>query len=473
MSIKLWSPNEIDSGICTVCNKNISNPWVLKEFEAQIGFGAKDIRCVEHMEKKVLDRYYNACEDKDAVSPVGVLGVQRCGTSLIAYMLAETGVFMGDLRRGMAFLEDDMAYNISVKSMNETCGLDHSLPEKEPNYDAIDNYIKTSDHVKDFVKAKRRSFPWGFKYPNLTYGAKGWAELLPDAKFIICKRKSMKDWINSYTKHSPGREGDMQRVWGYINTAIERVADKKNVLVINLEELRGKPMEEAEKIADFLDTDIRHESINNDRTMRRERIVDKCTGMPGIGGRKDYAYRMHDIANKLVEQNCKILEIGGFRGASASVMALTIRDKGGIVYSVDPVYGRPETWPDGIPDKTNHKGILVPGKKFDHPIYQVFEALRDMGSEGNVVLIPGESEAVFHRWRNRIKFDMLYIDGRHEYEYVKKDLMWVRHLKQKALLVFDDWITPVEQAAKEFFKENQGWKLVNDNEFPRMYTRGY
>lgn len=146
-------------------------------------------------------------------------------------------------------------------------------------------------------------------------------------------------------------------------------------------------------------------------------------------------------------------------GGSGVLMALTVKERGGVVYSVDPCFvpdsERPEFYSD-FPILGSLEGYLYAADKF--------------GCEDIMIPLAGTTEEVLPRWPSDRKLDLVYIDGDHTYECVKSDLQWLQFAKEKAIVAFDDWIVPVAEAVDEYMNEHKDWKLKLTT-IPRWYVR--
>ena len=193
--------------------------------------------------------------------------------------------------------------------------------------------------------------------------------------------------------------------------------------------------------------------------MTKDDVLDKACSVSGPGGRRDYAGNLYDIADQLPE-NCRILEIGAQFGGSGVLMALTVKDRGGVVYSVDPGF---------VPVKKRPKYYE------DFPILatlaQYMETAEKFGCEDIMFPLAGTSVEVIPRWPEERLLDLVFIDGDHTYECVKQDMQWLQFTKFGSMVALDDWIEPVRDACEEYLKDHPEWELVTET-IPRCYKHG-
>lgn len=128
-----------------------------------------------------------------------------------------------------------------------------------------------------------------------------------------------------------------------------------------------------------------------------------------------------------------IVEIGAFKGRSTRALA---DNTSGLVIAVDDFYG-----PREIEYSNRHR------------IYEEFVA--NVAGLPNVVVIKAD-----HRALPEPEFtpDMVFIDGAHEYEAVKKDILyWIPRIVPGGLLCGHDygWCPGVDQAVNEIFPNVQ------------------
>lgn len=121
-------------------------------------------------------------------------------------------------------------------------------------------------------------------------------------------------------------------------------------------------------------------------------------------------------------RSSRILEIGSWKGRSAIAMAENTK---GLVYCVD-------TW----------SGHLEASENFSAECFMAF--LKNTKGFLNIVPIPLESShaaAILSRFRQHL--DMIFIDGRHDYEGVAADIQaWTPLLAPRGILAGHDYGHP-------------------------------
>ncbi|MDO9354010.1 MAG: class I SAM-dependent methyltransferase [Solirubrobacteraceae bacterium] len=171
----------------------------------------------------------------------------------------------------------------------------------------------------------------------------------------------------------------------------------------------------------------------------------------GTAGRLDHSYYLYHYAS-LLPDNSRIVEIGTAQGASAIVMGTGIRGKNSIILTIDPGMMSDEEVQSRRDELTKYELLLG-------NLHHVMQNIRAARLEGYIVPIPDTSENALKRWDGR-KIDMLYVDGSHTYEDVKKDCLWMQYVKHGGVAVFDDWIEPVEKAVMEYVAAHREWELL-------------
>ena len=161
--------------------------------------------------------------------------------------------------------------------------------------------------------------------------------------------------------------------------------------------------------------------------------------------------RLYRYAKSEIPKEGLILEIGCNFGESTIVMGHAIRGSKKHIVTIDPVFRFPELL---VPDDQNPGGNV-----YNAPLLSVMDEISSHHLDGYISIIPQYSWEAIKNWDGR-EIDMLFIDGEHTYEGVKKDCAWLSHVKKGGLVLFDDWYPPIERGAKEKMAEMGGWQMI-------------
>ena len=163
-------------------------------------------------------------------------------------------------------------------------------------------------------------------------------------------------------------------------------------------------------------------TIQRNETIKTLRdVVDKIDGMTS---EEELSY-LHKLAST-AKDGC-IIEVGSYRGRSTAAIALGAKNG-----SNSPVFA--------IEPHEIFEGVL--GGNFGPPDRKAFYlAMLNSGGFENVRLINLSSEQVTPGWNQKVA--MLWIDGDHSYDGVKRDFeCWRPHLGLNADIIFDDSLDP-------------------------------
>ena len=193
--------------------------------------------------------------------------------------------------------------------------------------------------------------------------------------------------------------------------------------------------------------------------MDKSEIIRRSQLVPGTKSRPDYAELLYKVAKRL-PNNSRILEIGGMIGGSASVFALTIKDRGGLIYSIDPGFWSKQ---EQLQNYASIRDVVL------GDLYKFLKNLILTEAEGYIIPLPGTSKEVFARWKGKIFFDLVFIDGLHTYEGVKIDMQWLEYVKQGGLCLFDDWLEGIKKACDEYMVLHPEWKRISSD--PHIFQK--
>jgi len=230
------------------------------------------------------------------MGPIIVLGMHRSGTTLLAEILADLGVFIGNdtnvhneskiifklnesiLRISHAHWDNpQLVENLIADetSFGETVGF---IGKKVGSYEFIYRYWGFHNVLLIKFRAKKRL--WGWKEPRTTVTFPVWNKNFPDAKYIYIHRNGI-DVAQSLLKREISRIGeihspiyslrclDLQRafdLWeeygAFFHTYRDLIPDDR-LMMIAFEELVSSPAEQVTRICEFLHVDICQKTLNS------------------------------------------------------------------------------------------------------------------------------------------------------------------------------------------------------------------
>ncbi|KIL40657.1 hypothetical protein SD70_12140 [Gordoniibacillus kamchatkensis] len=198
---------------------------------------------------------------------VSVLGMHRSGTSLLARCLFELGVYLGEEHNLIpanednpdGFWEHKWIVDLHDKILSEF-GLEwHSreiLPENWWTFSKIDEYKEKLRSVVMEQFSKRTI--WGWKDPRTSLMIPIWNELLEKMsarqKYIICIRNPL-EVADSLKKRNEFPLEISLTLWEYQTLSALFWTSGKDRIIVHYDKLLNSPMQELERITDFLELD--------------------------------------------------------------------------------------------------------------------------------------------------------------------------------------------------------------------------
>ena len=117
---------------------------------------------------------------------------------------------------------------------------------------------------------------------------------------------------------------------------------------------------------------------------------------------------LRHLAKSVAHESCRMLEIGSWCGDSTVVLGQVARAYNGKVFCVDWWKGNPETDLEHYAESCDVFGVF-------------WQRMKDEGLSETVVPIRASSDVAAQVLRQR-RFDLVFIDGDHRYEQVKRDI---------------------------------------------------
>ncbi len=188
-------------------------------------------------------------ETPGAAPAIIVAGMHRSGTSLTASLLADAGVHLGDQLLGpghgnpVGHFEDLEIYEFHQRVLMAN-GLG---PEGFTTQGAIPIPDDLAAEAQLLAASRRRhDGPWGWKEPRTTLFLDFWAELLPEARFLLIFRRPWEVVDSLFRRGDPRFADDPSfavELWCHYNRTIEqfhkRHADR--CLVVEVSQLVADP----------------------------------------------------------------------------------------------------------------------------------------------------------------------------------------------------------------------------------------
>ena len=172
---------------------------------------------------------------------------------------------------------------------------------------------------------------------------------------------------------------------------------------------------------------------------------------------EDHAVALYDVAKGLPDCGPVLVEIGSWLGKSAVVLSRAIsKKKGAVLFCIDPFNAH------GDPSSAAHYRNV--SQKMDVSLLEHFtQNIKRYGSYKHVKTLRGYSTDFSGNWDKPI--DLLFIDGNHSYEAVKRDFLeWSPFIKPGGYLIMHDVSfdpnfrhqDPIK-VAREFILDNSEW----------------
>jgi predicted O-methyltransferase YrrM len=166
---------------------------------------------------------------------------------------------------------------------------------------------------------------------------------------------------------------------------------------------------------------LKHKIIGGLRDFRRLSTVSQLRAIQFHSGLGDSAQLLYGLTRSAKPDVC--VEIGSARGKSACYVGMALKENGhGKLYAIDP--HEKTNWNDSSSVDT---------------FEVISENLKTVGVENQVEIIRTTSDRAVQGWTKKI--DILFIDGDHSYEGVKRDWdLFTPHLREFGIVIFHDTI---------------------------------
>jgi len=103
----------------------------------------------------------------------------------------------------------------------------------------------------------------------------------------------------------------------------------------------------------------------------------------------------------------------------------------------------------------------VAGVFFKGDSYLIFtENIKARGLDDSIVPIVGFSSTIRKTWKTPLRF--IFIDGNHDYEYIRDDCLWRQFLINAGIIAFHDYVRgcPVKKAVDEAMDNDSNFETI-------------
>lgn len=174
--------------------------------------------------------------------------------------------------------------------------------------------------------------------------------------------------------------------------------------------------------------------------------------------RISYLRSLHAYAT-MVPKPCTVVEIGTYRGRSAFIMACALAGTGSDLVTIDPVFAMGRI---RVPDA--HQTAHEYASDFATVWHRFYQATLLPG-QIRLRVIPKYSHDYLKSW-DRTPIGLLYVDGEHTSDAVRRDLGWMHHVGPGGYAAWDDWIKAVQEPVEGYVAEHPEWEFLHKSTDP-------
>jgi hypothetical protein len=196
---------------------------------------------------------------KDSASDaICIIGMHRSGTSMIAKLLHQCGLYLGSENQLLGANSSNAEGHFEHKEfLRLNDALLHHLggswefpPKAQSNWQENAAFETMRADARALVKELSTRTPWGWKEPRTTVLLPFWKSIVPGLRFVICVRSPL-EVAKSLAKRSkiPVERG--VHLWhSYMRAALEDSAGSAR-MITHYEDFFTEPEEEAERLVRF------------------------------------------------------------------------------------------------------------------------------------------------------------------------------------------------------------------------------
>jgi len=226
-----------------------------------------------------------------SVAPILILGMHRSGTSLLARMLAEAGVYLGPPEQLVqahkednpdGYWENTKIIDLNDRLLKALGGMDQRPPAIKSGWSEDPAICAFTEEADAILSQLVSTGPWGWKDPRTMLTLEFWVRLLPSARLVFVVRnpievalslgrRSNYDWDVYYSPCMP----QAFVMWAAYHQAALAASGTRELLVVHYGKLVSQPKQEFMRVLQKLglpDVDVASAAKPE---LRRNRIPDE------------------------------------------------------------------------------------------------------------------------------------------------------------------------------------------------------
>jgi hypothetical protein len=222
---------------------------------------------------------------------VCITGMHRSGTSMVANVLSECGVYLGEANELLPAGEGNVAGHFEHQEFVQLN--DEVLAALGGAWDVVPPRYTVwrrrrlgplRERAAALVNRMRPHTPWGWKDPRTSLTLPFWLDVVPDLRLVVCVRDVVAV-AHSLLVRDHSSELFGMRLWTAYNRRVLRASPRGRTLVARYESYFDDPRRETERLVAFLGLPADPETVGRaaatvDRSLRHHQVDYNPAGLP-------------------------------------------------------------------------------------------------------------------------------------------------------------------------------------------------
>jgi hypothetical protein len=200
--------------------------------------------------------------------PVSILGMHRSGTSMVALLLADCGLYLGHERDLMPPAPDNPAgfgENVRFVELNEQLlaalgGRWDALPEFSAGWLESNDVTVLRARAEQLVQSFAGFEPWGWKDPRSSVTFPFWERIAGPLEVVVCIRDPLEVALSLQRRNGVSLDFGLA-LWLAYNERIVATTSAGSRIVSHYDAFFRSPRHEVERVAAFIDLPVDGETL--------------------------------------------------------------------------------------------------------------------------------------------------------------------------------------------------------------------